>query len=219
MSFGISSGPRTYDLRFAGETAFFSWPSRGERILGYASDEAAIEASEQNIAQFLIDFATRTGVESLHLIAHSMGNRGLLRALQRIANIARESGVSFGQIILAAPDIDQGTFRSLAHHYGELSQRTTLYLSANDRAVWLSQLVHRYPRVGLSPPVTVVDGIDTIEVPKFDVFDLLGHGYFAEAGGVLHDIFDLLTHNKCPKDRQRLVKAQTDDGRDYWTME
>ena len=72
------------DLALGGATAFFSWPSRG-RLFGYTADEASIEASEVQITQFLVDFAERSEARSVHVIAHSMGNRGLLRAVQRIA--------------------------------------------------------------------------------------------------------------------------------------
>jgi esterase/lipase superfamily enzyme len=187
--------------------------------LRYPADENEIEASEHLIAEFLVDFATRAEIEKTHIIAHSMGNRGLLRALQRITATARESGVKFGQIILAAPDIDCDTFRNLAHVYERISERTTLYISNRDNAVGLSRLFHDYDRVGRSPPVTVVSGIDTIEVPNFDLFDVLGHTYFAEAEAMLHDIYDLLRDDQPPVNRQRLVQAQTSDNGTYWVME
>jgi esterase/lipase superfamily enzyme len=207
-----------FDLKVPGATAFFSWPSCGT-IAGYPVDEASIEASEQAIATFLRDFVTRSGAQRVHLIAHSMGNRGLLRALQRLAAaVSLPPQVRFGQIILAAPDVDQAVFGSLAENYARFGQRTTLYASPADRAVGASQWLHGYPRVGLTPPVLVVNGIDTVEVPQFNIFDLLGHGYFAESEALLHDIFDLIRRNPVPADRQRLEAAQTTAGLPYWVM-
>src|SRR5262249_22486699 len=154
------------------------------------ADESSIEASEPDIAAFLRDVVARSGAERVHLIAHSMGNRGLLRALQRIGSqAAAETPFRFGQIILAAPDIDQALFRNLAGVFPHFGERTTMYVSRKDRAVAASAWLHAYDRVGLAPPVTVVPPIDTVEVPSFNVFDLLGHSYFAEAEGLLHDIF------------------------------
>jgi hypothetical protein len=46
------------DLGIKGAMAFFSWPSQGT-LRGYPKDEATIEASEDMIADFLVDFATR----------------------------------------------------------------------------------------------------------------------------------------------------------------
>jgi pimeloyl-ACP methyl ester carboxylesterase len=80
-----------YDLKVPGATAFFSWPSRGS-VAAYPVDEASIEASERAITDFLVDFTAHCGAEKVHVIAHSMGNRGLLRALQRIAAQAQTLG-------------------------------------------------------------------------------------------------------------------------------
>ena len=94
-----------------------------------------------------------------------------------------------------------------------------MYASPADRAVGVSGWLHGSPRVGLTPPVTVVPGVDTVEVPRFNVFELLGHGYFAESEGHLHDIFDLIRWDPSPSDRQRLTAARKDDGLNYWVME
>ena len=206
-----------FDLQFPGVTAFFSWPSRA-RLAGYTADEATIQASERHIAQFLLEFTRQSGAEEVHVIAHSMGNRGLLRAMQRIlAEVGEAMRAPFGQIVLAAPDEDQDVFAELSAVYRKLARRTTLYVSAKDRAVATSFLVHDAPRVGLTPPVTVVPGIDTVEVTNVDV-SLLGHGYFAEARDLLHDIHGLLLEDAPPGSRMGLRPATTADGRGYWVI-
>ncbi|RNE91797.1 alpha/beta hydrolase [Marichromatium sp. AB32] len=190
-----------YDLKVPA-TAFFSWPSQGT-LAAYPADEAAIEASERLIADFLVAFARDCGTDRVHLVAHSMGNRGLLRALQRIAAEAGEAGVRFAQVFLAAPDVDRDLFLDLARLYPRHSERTTLYASAADRAVHLSSRLHGAPRAGYFEPYTVVPGVDTVAVPDFDL-DLLGHGYFAQAEALLHDLFELMRHDSAPTARQRL---------------
>ena len=86
------------------------------RLLGgYAADEASIEASEAAITDFLIRLATESGASRVHVIAHSMGNRGLLRAIQRIiAQASATAGVRFGQVFLAAPDLASGSLAALS---------------------------------------------------------------------------------------------------------
>ena len=64
-------------------------------------------------------------------------------ALRRIqSEVVRKTPVKFGQIILAAPDLDVDVFRDAADAYHNLSERTTIYASASDRALesseWLS---------------------------------------------------------------------------------
>jgi esterase/lipase superfamily enzyme len=194
------------DLKVPGATAMFSWPSRGS-IAAYPADEASIEASERAITDFLVDFTASCGADKVHVIAHSMGNRGLLRSLQRIAANAQTRGkVRFGQVFLAAPDVDRDLFLDLARLYPEHAERTTLYASDGDLAVHLSAKLHDAPRAGYYKPYTVAPGVDTVAVPNFDV-DLLGHSYFAQAEALLYDIHDLLRHGTRPADRQRISPA------------
>ncbi|MFN0068814.1 MAG: alpha/beta hydrolase [Limisphaerales bacterium] len=198
----LRAGQIAEDLRPPGVTAFFSWPSKGS-LAGYPADEATIEFSVPYIRDFLVRVVRESGARRVHVIAHSMGNRGLMRALEDIAQDAALRGaVKFGQVILAAPDIDAAVFRQVAAVYPQLSERTTLYASPGDKALEASKHLHQYPRAGFTPPVTVVPGVDTIEVPQLDLL-ALGHGYFADFAGVLEDIHVLLRHNVPPEKRQR----------------
>lgn len=205
-----------YDLKVTGATAFFSWPSRGS-VSAYLADEATIEASEKAITEFLEDFTQNCGAEKVHVIAHSMGNRGLLRALQRIAAAAEsQSSWKLCQVFLAAPDVDRDLFLDLAHLYTSYAERTTLYASPADLPVHLSAKLHDAPRAGYFTPYTVAAGIDTVEVPDFDI-DVLGHAYFAQADALLHDIFDLIRHGEPPEKRQRIEEV-TDNGVSFWRV-
>jgi esterase/lipase superfamily enzyme len=205
-----------YDLKVPGATVFFSWPSRVS-VAAYPVDEASIEASEHAITDFLVDFIEHCGAEKVHVIAHSMGNRGLLRALQRIAAQAQTLGqVKFGQIFLAAPDVDRDLFLDLARLYPEHAERTTLYASNGDLPVHLSAQLHDAPRSGYFIPYTVAPNIDTVAVPDFDI-DLLGHSYFAQAEALLHDIYDLMRHNEAPAQRQRITPA-VHEGTAFWRL-
>ncbi|WP_143138949.1 alpha/beta hydrolase [Lentzea waywayandensis] len=206
------------DLRVDGAAAFFSWPSCGETE-HYLHDRDRIEESEAEIAQFLQGLATSLDGATVHIIAHSMGNRGLLRALHRITGMAAgDSGVRFGQIILAAPDISTKLFKELAVVYPSISRRTTMYVSAKDKALDMSGWLAGASRAGLTPPVTVVPEIDTIEVTDIDL-SVLGHSYYAEAEAVLYDIDELLRHDPDPGNRMRLrpsVPSQPDQP--YWII-
>ncbi|WJS84164.1 alpha/beta hydrolase [Paracoccus sp. TOH] len=194
------------DLAHRGPAAFFSWPSLGYPA-GYAGDEAAIEGSEQVIRDFLVNFAQRSGVSAVHIIAHSMGNRGLLRAMDAIAKIAASAApVRFGQIILAAPDVDAQLFTNLAAAYGQISTRATLYVTANDKAIGLSRELHRFHRAGLAPPVAVVPGIDTIDASRVNL-GLMGHSYAAEMRAVLADMHRLIQSDTAPDKRFGLRRA------------
>ena len=205
-----------FDLKVRGVTAFFSWPSAND-VKGYFADQDRIEASENEIAEFLIRMSNESGAQAVHILAHSMGNRGLARAVQRItARAAREGAVRFGQIILAAPDISVELFRDLAAVYPTLSTRTTMYASAKDHALSLSGYLHDGFRAGFTPPITVVAGVDTIEVTDIDL-TMLGHGYYAAAEAVLYDMSQLLQSDAEPALRPRL-RADRCDGGAFWKI-
>ncbi len=210
----IRAAQLAVDLAHPGITAFFSWPSKGE-LLGYLSDEAAIQYSEKYIAEFLTKFAKQTEANRIHIIAHSMGNRGLLEAINIIHKESPE--ITFGQIILAAPDVDADVFHQKAETYTLLSEQTTLYTSSKDKAVNASEWIHRYHRAGFSPPVSIVNCMDTIHVQ--DNVDLLqlGHGYFAEHKGVLEDITSLILGNLHAQERaESSPRLMPQEG--YWKL-
>jgi esterase/lipase superfamily enzyme len=206
-----------FDLQVPGLTAFYSWPSRG-RFAAYAADEAAVEASELRLVDFLTAFVRRSGAERVHLIAHSMGNRGLLRALPRVVEQAgTAAGVPFGQVLLAAPDVDAEFFVQHAAVYPRAGRRTTLYVSDRDKALAASAILHGWDRAGYHPPVTVADGIDTVEASNVDL-SWLGHGYYADARALVADMHALLLHDDPPPRRLGLRAAATPEGRAYWVI-
>ena len=189
--------------RYRGRRLSSVGPRRGS-VTAYPADEASIEASEPAITDFLVDFTTQCEAEKVHIIAHSIGNRGLLRALQRIeANVQTRGQVKFDQILWPPRYADRDLFLDLARLYPPYARRTTLYASDADLPVHLSARLHDAPRAGYYTPYTVLPNIDTIAVPNFDI-DLLGHSYFAEAEALLHDIYDLMRHNQAPQNRQRI---------------
>jgi esterase/lipase superfamily enzyme len=216
----IRTAQMAVDLKIPGVAAFFSWPSKGRlSVFDYTADEASIEGSEEQISDFLINFAQKTDADRIDVVAHSMGNRGLLRAMQRIVNTASAVAKKpFRNIVFAAPDVDSVLFRQLAAAHAQLAEHTTLYLSSRDRALASSGLIHDAPRAGFVPPVTLVNGIDVIEVANADL-TLLGHGYYGAAEGVLYDMRELLIHDTAPKSRARLTEAKADSGAGiYWRI-
>jgi esterase/lipase superfamily enzyme len=213
-SAAIRAAQLAVDLNVPGLTAFYSWPSR-DAVSEYNADEAAVETAEKHLALFLSRIAKETGAARVHLIAHSMGNRLVTRVMQRLSQT--EPTLKFGQIILAAPDIDTQVFADLAAAYPKLSERTTLYVSRKDRALEASSWTHSFPRAGYGPPISVLPGIDTVEVTNIDV-SALGHGYVAEQEHVLFDIAMMLRKDTPPTNRPRLRETGEGEKR-HWTLE
>ena len=190
-----------FDLKVPGITVLYSWPSRGSAS-AYLGDLSAIEASEAQIAEFLVGVTALADRGKVHIIAHSMGNRGLLRAMHRATTqAALRSGTRFGQIFLSAPDVNATLFRQLASVYPQVAERTTLYVADQDKAIAALEWMTEGARVGAAPPVLVLPGIDTVRVRGSSLFQL-GHSYFAEEPDVLRDIRAALYFHESPARRQ-----------------
>jgi esterase/lipase superfamily enzyme len=204
-----------FDLKLPGAMALFSWPSRAD-VKEYFADADMVAASEPYLIEFILQLWRAAGNTRINVIAHSMGNLGLLRALTAGFADLRLKGVRFGQIFLAAPDIDVKLFRQLSKIYPHCSERTTLYISATDNALAASRFFHSNQRTGYSPPVTIVNGIDTVEATHVDLSNL-GHGYYAAAAPILYDMASLVRGDIPPQKRPGLFEAQSQDGQ-YWVI-
>jgi esterase/lipase superfamily enzyme len=207
-----------YDLKFDGEPVFYSWPSKAETS-AYTNDEATIQWSKLNMERFLADYLERSGAEQVYLIAHSMGNRGLTRALIDLLEERPELSDRIQEIILAAPDIDADVFKEeiapkmVAHSKAPI----TLYVSAQDAALVASNMVHGYRRAGDSKGgVLVVDGIETVDATGLDE-SFLGHSYFSETKPILDDIHEMIRTSKRAFLRRQLVKQQQGE-QVYWKI-
>ncbi len=196
----------SYDLKYDGAAILYSWPSQGT-LWGYSRDEANVAWSISHLDQFLRDIKDRTGIKEFHLVAHSMGNRALLGALERISLREPTKQPMFNQIVLAAPDVDAGEFKTTyAKAVDECSQQATLYCSATDRALLASLKVHGYARLGLtSGEPRVFPGVETVEVSPIDT-SLLGHSYYGNHPLLIEDLRAIVGMSKPASSREWLVR-------------
>ena len=197
----------THDLKFDGAPIFYSWPSQGE-LLRYTVDETNAVWTIPNLKRFLLAVAERSGAKSVHLIAHSMGNRPLTASLQALANEFPDGPPLFREVILTAPDIDAEVFRrDIAPAIIRTADHVTLYASSNDKALNASKQFHGYPRAGESGQnLVIVPRVDTVDVSAVDS-SLIGHTYFGSNDSVVADMLDLLASSK-PPDRRRWLKSE-----------
>jgi esterase/lipase superfamily enzyme len=191
-----------YDLDFDGTPLLYSWPSQGSTT-AYAVDEAAVGISGRKMAEFLENVVDQSGAAHIHILAHSMGNRALLEALQTyLAKRAPEKRQHiFGQIVFTAPDVDRDYFVDAIEPLRSAADRITLYASNNDYALRSSQFLHGAPRAGTAGDVIIrLAGLDTIDMSGVPA-DTLGHTYFAANAGAIFDIFRLLWRGDPPPQR------------------
>lgn len=206
-----------YDLSFDGAPILYSWPSVGTAA-GYPVDANNSEWTIDHLHWFLEDLAARSGAQYIHLIAHSRGNGPLMNALNAIASEPNlGTRPRFSQIVLTAPDVDADRFRVLARNFRRISNRTTLYASANDEALALSKQYQGYQRAGdVRPEIVSIDGVDSIDVSAVDT-SFLGHSYYGDNASVISDIRRLLRTGLDP-DRRCGIQLVTSALLRYWTF-
>lgn len=193
-----------YDMKYAGVPILYSWPSRGTTV-GYIADTAVVQLSGRRLTRFLDDLVARSGAETIHLVAHSMGNRALTEALELMAlrrGATPGAAPVFGQVLFAAPDVDAGLFKEVLPTIRPLARRMTLYASDEDWALTASRKLHGdMPRAGIGGKTTLVSPqIDSIDMSELGE-DMLAHSYFADDSSALADMMTLFWTNNAPQFR------------------
>ncbi|MDB5268912.1 MAG: hypothetical protein JWP58_1952 [Hymenobacter sp.] len=210
-----------FDLHFPGVPTFFSWPSQAA-LVPYVVDEQNAEWAQDDFKAFLLDFLTRTNAQQVYIIAHSMGNRPVIRAMRDVLVERPELAAKVQELILAAPDIDADVFnRNIAPVLEKSRIHTTLYASSQDRALQLSKQIHgQYPRLGLveTKGPYLMRGMETIVASEADPSAFgLGHSYFADVPLVLADLGGLMVGRKRPDQRPSLTRMSV-GGQNYWNL-
>ena len=205
----------SYDLNFKGIPIFYSWPSQGE-LSKYDEDGRNIKLSEDNMREFILDLTSKIDCDNIYLIGHSMGNRGLTKALASMTLVSNKNHKKIKEVILAAPDIDADIFkRDIAPKISSYYDNVTLYASSEDVALKASKVVNGHPRAGDSGHgLVIIDGIETIDATGMDT-GFLKHSYFAESISLLGDIYWLINKGKRAENRVGLEEQIIDEGR-YW---
>lgn len=198
-----------YDMDYSGVPVLYSWPSFGS-TLKYVADTAVVRLSGRRLSLFLEDLVTKSGAETVHVVAHSMGNRALTDALELMAlrmGVQEGDTPVLGQVLFAAPDVDAGLFKEMVPTIRPLAKRLTLYASDEDWALVASRKLHGNAlRAGIGGDHTltspVVDSVDMSVLGE----DMLAHSYFADDSSALADMITLFWRNSDPQDRCGLVE-------------
>jgi len=205
-----------YDLDFKGVPMLFSWPSQGS-VLAYNGDQDTVDFSSPNLQSFLERVARETGALRIHVMAHSMGNRLLTRALE---GLVRQPDIQplFDNVIMASPDVNARVFTGIWPQIKIAAKRFTLYASSDDKALIASRAAKGgsdFTRLGeAGPNITVIPGLDTIDASGIDT-SLLGHSYEASCKPVRDDLGLLIGKGFDPEQRKL---RQDRAGLGFWSF-
>lgn len=196
----------TWDLKYRGLPVLFSWPSRGQ-IMDYAYDRESALGARDSFLSVLRNLQS-SGIERIHILAHSMGNFLVLEALNGCGPNLKE--LAIGEMMMAAPDLDSSHYLSIARKLSG-AFGMTMYASAADRALAVAKrIAGNVPRAGdvpLEGPL-IVQGVDSIDVTAIGVEMLgLGHSVFATKRSILNDVGLLLQGLRPPHNRLSEIRG------------
>ncbi len=224
-----------YDLDFAGVPMMYSWPSVGGGLKGLAAypvDEKMVQTAVPHFRRFLKLVADRAGLESVHVIAHSMGNRLVTTALDEMCRQDQQPPL-ISQLVLAAPDVDTRLFQErFLDTLPRLARRVTIYASSKDKALKASKLAHGLqsggiafePRLGDAENdlLWAFEGVeridasfiaDTLDSGEESKVGFLQHSYFANNNSVSSDLLCLLRHHS-----RRPLLVPRDGAKAAWNL-
>jgi len=206
------------DLEFPGLAIAYSWPSQNSPF-GYSADANVSESSMFRLAEFIGLIRSKLGLQRLHVVAHSMGNRVLARALnQHVLTVPPGPGATLNQVVFAAPDIDPATFGGFAEVFAKSCERCTLYASARDMALTASKWIYGRARAGAAASAVAEYGIDAIDASKVDA-SMIGHSYFSDNRVLLQDLSELLFSGRGPDERYGLTSIPVGGSHQYWQFD
>lgn len=166
----------------------FTWPSRG-RLFDYVYDRESATYSRDGLEAVLQALAKDPNVESISILAHSMGNFVAVEALRQMAIRDRKLSPKIKDIMLAAPDLDFDVFRrEIAEiEASDKNPPVTLFVSQDDYALLASRrLAGDEPRLGAIDPNAEPyrselekARVNVIDLSKVQSDDELNHGKFA----------------------------------------
>jgi esterase/lipase superfamily enzyme len=189
-----------HDTRVNVAPVLFTWPSGGN-VTDYVYDRDSAVYSRDALEVVLQALANDPAVDSISILAHSMGNYLVVEALRQMSIRDRGLSPKIHDVMMASPDIDIDVFRRQIAEIdaGPRPAQFTLFVSRDDRALSLSSFLARdSTRLGALDPtqepyhsILEKGRVQVIDLTSFASNDFTNHSRFA-SGEVVTAIGDRL---------------------------
>jgi len=219
-------------LGYEGVFIAFAWPSTPS-TLAYFSDLETAALSAGNLRILIRYLAEKTDARRIHIIGYSAGTRVVAQALDQLALMYAgpdrndsAKNLRIGHVILTGSDIDTHLFGSyLMDGVLDIADDITVYASAKDKALGISQWVFGRERLGQivsvdlsedaanylwqNSKLVIVNATDTQGADTGN-----GHAYFRQSPSTSSDILATLMFDLKPEERG----LEQTGGRPIWTF-
>jgi esterase/lipase superfamily enzyme len=197
-----------YDARVDVAPVLFTWPSGG-RVTDYVYDRDSAVYSRDALEVVLQALVKDPNVDSISILAHSMGNYLAIESLRQMSIRDRGLSPKIRDVMLASPDIDVDVFRRQIAEIdaGPRPAQFTLFIARDDRALGLSSFLARdSTRLGSLDPnkepyrsILVQGRVQVIDLTGTASNDFTNHGRFA-SGEVVGAIGERLAEGQSLSD-------------------
>ncbi len=169
------------DSGYEGVPFLYSWASQA-KITGYVYDMNSALIARDWLEE-VPKLVSRSDLEGLDLVAHSMGNFVTMEAVRGVAGRGLfDSSGKLRNIILASPDIDIDLFAQQLKKIPPENRRFFVLTSADDRALATSELIARNPRVGqLNADALTKLGVNVIDLSQVKDTSSVHHTKFVDS--------------------------------------
>ena len=177
-----------HDARVDVAPVLFTWPSGGS-VTDYVYDRDSAVYSRDALEVVLQALVDDPNVDSISILAHSMGNYLAMESLRQMSIRDRGLSPKIRDVMLASPDIDIDVFRRQIAEIdaGPRPAQFTLFISRDDRALGLSSFLARdSTRLGALDPnkepyrsILEQGRVQVIDLTNLASNDFTNHGKFA----------------------------------------
>jgi esterase/lipase superfamily enzyme len=177
-----------HDARVDVAPVLFTWPSGGN-VTDYVYDRDTALYSRDALEALVQALVTDPSVDSISILAHSMGNYLVMESLRQMSIRDRGLSPKIRDVMMAAPDIDIDVFRRQIAEIdaGPRPAYFTLFLSRDDRALSISSFLARdSTRLGALDPtrepyrsILEQGRVQVVDLTKVDSTDFTNHSKFA----------------------------------------
>ena len=206
-------------LGYEGVFIAFAWPSTPS-TLAYFSDLETAALSAGNLRILIRYLAETTDARRVHIVGYSAGTRVVAQALNQLALITSApscknsaTDLRIGHVILTGSDIDAHLFGSyLVDGILDVVENITIYASARDKALGMSQWVFGRRRLGQVVSMDLSENatdylrqnnkliiVNATDAPGADTGN--GHAYFRQSPTTSSDILATLMFDLTPAER------------------
>jgi esterase/lipase superfamily enzyme len=205
------------DLDMMDGAVFYAWPA-ATNIWDYGGSENAWEFAVPGLVELIK--LVHAEADTVHLIAHSMGTRVLLEALDKLEDDATfdafdRAAPPFKNVFWASADKDQSLFESEIKTLRGAADQMVLYASARDLALPLPKMMKfDRPRAGQIPPTPgLASLIEVVDTSELGGLMALNHDDFGN--DALPDLQAVIWHSLAPHARC-ILNAEPSGTSAFW---